>query len=141
VPALNLGLVPLLRIAGEVFLGQFSGGRMLSGELVADERISGHRAIEARSELAGNQSGRSRPTHPRPKVFGNVWDSSQTRSTVKLIWSHSTPTEGGNNDQVCVVHCHSRLCPLSFIGRSRQKETARSSGQIGSGANLGARAK
>src|SRR5258707_6616646 len=44
-------------------------------------------------------------------------------------------SKGGNNDQVCVVHCHRRLCPLSFIGRSRQEETARSGGQIRSGAN------
>jgi ATP-dependent exoDNAse (exonuclease V) beta subunit len=34
--------VNAFRIAGEVFLGQFSGGRMLSGELLANEGVSGH---------------------------------------------------------------------------------------------------
>jgi hypothetical protein len=48
--------------------------------------------------------------------------------------------QGGNNDQVCVVHCHRCPRPLSFIGRSRQEETARSGGQVGSDANLGRRA-
>ena len=43
---------------------------------------------------------------------------------------------GGNNDQVFVVHCYRRLCSLSFIGRSRQEETAGSGGQLGSGANF-----
>src|SRR5450432_1117394 len=41
-PALNLGLIPILRIAGEVFLGQFSGGGMLSGELLANEGVLRH---------------------------------------------------------------------------------------------------
>ncbi len=33
------------------------------------------------------------PEPPPQGVFGNVWDSSQTWSTVKLFWSHSTPAK------------------------------------------------
>jgi hypothetical protein len=38
-PALDLGLVPLLREALEIFFG----GRALPGELLADEWVFGHR--------------------------------------------------------------------------------------------------
>jgi hypothetical protein len=40
---------------------------------------------------------------------------------------------GGNNDQVCVVHCHRRLCPLSFIVEAAKKKpqvAAASSGPV-----------
>ncbi len=48
---------------------------------------------------------------------------------------------GGNNDQVHIVSCHRRPCAFGFIGRSSQVETEGSDGQLGSGANLGPRAK
>jgi hypothetical protein len=58
----NLGLVPILRIAGEVFLGQFSGGRMLSGELIANEGVLRHYFPFALSpRCADCKSARCRP--------------------------------------------------------------------------------
>jgi hypothetical protein len=44
-PALDFGLVPLFWKALEVFRGQLFGGRALSGEFLADERVSCHRAL------------------------------------------------------------------------------------------------
>ena len=41
-PAFDLGLVSILRVAFEIFLGQFPGGRMLLGELFPNEGVSGH---------------------------------------------------------------------------------------------------
>src|SRR5260370_9602146 len=58
VPALDLGLVALLRDAFEIFGGQFPGGRALSGEFFADKRISWHRAIEAQTMAHGQSAKR-----------------------------------------------------------------------------------
>src|SRR5712672_1980798 len=44
-PALDFGLVPLFWKALEIFRGQLFGGRALSGEFLADERVSCHRAL------------------------------------------------------------------------------------------------
>jgi hypothetical protein len=40
--ALDLGLVPILRVALEIFVGQFPGGRVLLGKFLANEGVSGH---------------------------------------------------------------------------------------------------
>jgi hypothetical protein len=49
-PAFDLGLVPVLRVAFEIFPGVFSGGRLLLGELLADEWIFGHHPENCRCE-------------------------------------------------------------------------------------------
>jgi len=52
-PALDFGLVPLLRKALEIFRGQLPGGRALPGEFLADERVLGHRVIKKRPQHGG----------------------------------------------------------------------------------------
>jgi len=44
-PALDLGLVPLLGEALEIFRGQLFGGIALSGEFLADEWVLRHRVF------------------------------------------------------------------------------------------------
>ena len=44
-PAIDRGLVPVFWEAVEIFRGQLFGGRALSGEFLADERVSCHRAL------------------------------------------------------------------------------------------------
>src|SRR5258708_1784929 len=68
-PALDLGLVTVLGEALEVFCGQLSCGVALSGELLADERVSGHPPLKrsrggqaiAEKEMAPARGGALRP--------------------------------------------------------------------------------
>jgi hypothetical protein len=53
-PALDLGLVAVLREALEIFDGQLFGGRALLRELLADERVSGHAPLKRGLSPAGN---------------------------------------------------------------------------------------
>src|SRR5258705_10792070 len=107
-PALDLGLVSIFWEALEIFDRQLFGGRAVPSEILADEWVIRHgppskrglggqainlRAKRARSRLKPGCFRMKSGENPRPKVFGNVWDSSQTRPTVKLIWSHSTPAK------------------------------------------------
>src|SRR5258705_9061756 len=55
-PALDLRLVSVLREALEIFRSELLGGRALPGELLSDERVSGHGAIEAQPAAFGKSS-------------------------------------------------------------------------------------
>jgi len=54
-PALELGLVPLVREALVIFPNCLPGGRALLGELLADEGVSWHRTIKAPRAAVGNR--------------------------------------------------------------------------------------
>jgi hypothetical protein len=45
-PALDLGLISIVGVAPKVFPNEFSGGRALPGELLANEGISGHALLK-----------------------------------------------------------------------------------------------
>src|SRR6266481_9655109 len=55
-PALDLGLVAVLREALEVFRRELLGGDALSGELLADVRVLRHPAIKASRAVLDNAS-------------------------------------------------------------------------------------
>jgi hypothetical protein len=54
-PALNFCEVAVFREPLKIFRGELSRGDAQSGELLADERVSGHGAIEAQQWRAGNR--------------------------------------------------------------------------------------
>jgi hypothetical protein len=52
-PALDLGLISVLREARKILRRKLFGGRALPSEFLADERVSGHGAIKAPRAAVG----------------------------------------------------------------------------------------